>query len=444
MRSLRARLLLVTSVLLAGALAVVGVILDESVRAALDEEQRELLDSKIIMLLAVAEPSSEQSLKFPPDLPEQRFNNPGSGLYGKVRDRSGAFLWRSESALGLSFDPDTPLPAPGEQVFVRQQTSNGDQLLTLTLGVVWAFDDGTERYFALSAAESERAIIAPLARFRGQMFAAFALVAITLLVGMGLVLSWLLRPLGQIAGEIAAVESGHRETLSEEYPSELSGVARNLNTLMRSEQRRTERYQQTLANLAHSLKTPLAAAQANLGDGQSAQSVQEQLQRMEQIVRYQLARPAIATGRTVGKTRVLVFDEVSQMLGALDKVYRSKSVRGEIDMPSDVMFHGDKGDLVEMLGNLLDNAYKWCRQRVMIVGSENNGLHLVIEDDGPGVPAEAVAAALRRGTRLDETVPGSGIGLAVVAELVKQYEGKLEIRRSELGGAAVHLYFPRT
>ena len=429
MRSLRARLLLVTSVLLAGALAIVGVILDESVRAALDEEQRELLDSKIIMLLAVAEPSQEQSLTFPPDLPEQRFNTPGSGLYAKVRDRSGAFLWRSESALGLTFDPDTPLPAPGEQVYVRQQTSNGDTLLTVTLGVVWTFDDDTERYFALSAAESERAIIAPLERFRGQMFAAFALVAIALLIGMGLVLSWLLRPLGQIAGEISAVESGHRAALSDEYPSELSGVARNLNALMRSEQRRTERYQQTLANL---------------GDDEAAQPVHSQLQRMEQIVRYQLSRSAITTGRTVGKTRVPVFDEVSQMLGALDKVYRSKNVRGEIEMPADLVFQGDKGDLVEILGNLLDNAYKWCRQRVLIVGLEDAGLNLVIEDDGPGVPADAVAAALRRGTRLDETVPGSGIGLAVVAELVAQYGGKLEIRRSDLGGAAVHLNFPRS
>ncbi|MEL6300363.1 MAG: ATP-binding protein [Pseudomonadota bacterium] len=446
MRSLRARLLLITSLLLAGALAVVGAILDSSVRAALDEEQRELLDSQIITLLAVAEPDEGERLRLPYDLPDQRFNTPDSGFYAKVRDRSGAFLWRSVSAVDLTFTPDTPLPAPGERVFARSVTSTGDMLLTLTLGIIWTFEDGSERYFALSAAESERAIIGPLKKFRGRMFAVFALVAGVLLVGMGLVLSWLLRPLGQIAAEIADLETGVRTSLSDHYPSELSGVARNLNTLMKSEQRRTSRYQQTLANLAHSLKTPLAAAKALLDDGTTKPELQAQMQRMEQIVRYQLARPAIGTGRTVGN-RTLIEPEITQILGALDKVYREKGVYAEIDFEHDMVFPGDRGDLVEMLGNLLDNAYKWTTNRVLVAGRKvthatGSVIELSVEDDGAGFPEEAAAAALKRGTRLDETVPGTGIGLAVVAELVEQYEGKVAIERSRLNGARVVITLP--
>lgn len=442
---------MVTTLLLAGGMAVIGLVLDASVRAALDQEQREFLDSQLITLLAVAEPQDEMQLQLPYDLPEQRFNAPGSGLYAKVRDRDGAFLWRSGSAVGLDFSPDTPLPEPGQREFLRQQTSDGDTLLTLTLGIVWTFDDGRERYFALSAAESEDNIIAPLRRFRGRMFATFALVAGGLLIAMGILLSWLLRPLGRIANEITEVESGSREALSEAYPSELSGVARNLNALMSSEQRRTQRYQQTLSNLAHSLKTPLAAAKALLQSEQhpkgDAEGVQSQLQRMEQIVRYQLARPAIAARRTVGGGKIQVDAELGSMLDALDKVYREKGITAELDFGDDVLFYGDRGDLVEMLGNLLDNAYKWGRSRVLVKGRRvaSKGavrIQLEIEDDGPGMPADEVAAALRRGTRLDESVPGTGIGLAVVAELVSHYEGALGVTRGSLGGASVQIELP--
>lgn len=442
---------MVTTLLLAGGMAVIGLVLDASVRAALDQEQREFLDSQLITLLAVAEPEDEMQLQLPYDLPEQRFNAPGSGLYAKVRDRDGAFLWRSGSAVGLDFSPDTPLPEPGQREFLRQQTNDGDTLLTLTLGIVWTFDDGRERYFALSAAESEDNIIAPLRRFRGRMFATFALVAGGLLLAMGISLSWLLRPLGRIANEITEVESGSREALSETYPSELSGVARNLNALMSSEQRRTQRYQQTLSNLAHSLKTPLAAAQTLLRSEQhpegDAEGMQSQLKRMEQIVRYQLARPAIAARRTVGGGKIQVDAELGPMLDALDKVYREKGITAELDFGADVLFYGDRGDLVEMLGNLLDNAYKWGRSRVLVKGRRvaSEGavrIRLEVEDDGPGMPADEVAVALHRGTRLDESVPGTGIGLAVVAELVGHYEGTLGITRSALGGASVQIELP--
>ncbi|MEL6214215.1 MAG: ATP-binding protein [Pseudomonadota bacterium] len=215
---------------------------------------------------------------------------------------------------------------------------------------------------------------------------------------------------------------------------------------MKSEQRRTSRYQQTLANLAHSLKTPLAAAKALLDDGTTKPELQAQMQRMEQIVRYQLARPAIGTGRTVGN-RTLIEPEITQILGALDKVYREKGVYAEIDFEHDMVFPGDRGDLVEMLGNLLDNAYKWTTHRVLVAGRKvahatGSVIELSVEDDGAGFPEEAAAAALKRGTRLDETVPGTGIGLAVVAELVEQYEGKVAIERSRPNGARVVITLP--
>ena len=449
MTSLRARLLLVASVLLAAGLGVVGALVGASVRAALDQAQRERLDSQIITLLAVAEPGAARNLQFPIDMPEERLNRPDSGLYAKVRDRSGEFLWRSHSALGVSFEPDTPLPSPGQQVFAAQRTGDGVELLTLTLGVVWEFAPGDERYFALSVAEDRAVVLRQAQRFRGRMVLAFVVLAALLVIAMAFLLSWLLRPLGQVAREIRAVETGERDGLSQRYPDELSGVARSLNALLDSEQRRIERYRQTLANLAHSLKTPLAAARTLLREGADREALERQLTRMDDIVRYQLSRPAAAGGRMVGRGSVPVLPEVQSLLNGLDKVYRDKGVRAELEIAPDVDFPGDRGDLVELLGNVLDNAYKWARQRVLISAAAvppgpagRSGVRLEIEDDGPGMPVDQIEAALTRGTRLDESVAGSGIGLAVVADLMAAYGGSVRIDTGRLGGARVMLDLP--
>ncbi|MEL7374969.1 MAG: hypothetical protein AAGJ36_10985, partial [Pseudomonadota bacterium] len=298
MRSLRLRLLAWTSLLLAASFALLGAVIDSGFEAALEQAQRDLLDSQIITLLAVSEPGEGESLALPYDMPEVRLNAPGSGLYASIRDDTGATQWQSASAVGLDIEPAAPLPEAGQRLVTVQDTSTGERLQAMTLGIVWQFDDTRSRYFALTVAESRASIEAQLKSFRGQLYMAFAAIAVVLLIAMAALLSWLLRPLGQIAREIRAVEAGERGSLSADYPSELTGVARNLNRLVDSETRRTTRYQQTLSNLAHSLKTPLAAAQSLLGErGDNGDPVAEQLTRMQDIVRYQLARPAAAGGQ---------------------------------------------------------------------------------------------------------------------------------------------------
>ncbi|MEL6198618.1 MAG: ATP-binding protein [Pseudomonadota bacterium] len=442
MRSLRLRLLAWTSLLLAASFALLGAVIDSGFEAALEQAQRDLLDSQIITLLAVSEPGEGESLALPYDMPEVRLNAPGSGLYASIRDDTGATQWQSASAVGLDIEPATPLPEAGQRLVTVQETSTGERLQAMTLGIVWQFDDTRSRYFALTVAESRASIEAQLKSFRGQLYMAFAAIAVVLLIAMAALLSWLLRPLGQIAREIRAVEAGERGSLSADYPSELTGVARNLNRLVDSETRRTTRYQQTLSNLAHSLKTPLAAAQSLLGErGDNEGSVAEQLTRMQDIVRYQLARPAAAGGQLTGRGAVAILPELHALLDGLDKVYREKGVSAELDVSEGLSFEGDRGDLVEIVGNLLDNAYKWCERRVLLEArGEQAVLTIRIEDDGPGI--DDVAGALERGTRLDETTPGTGIGLAVANELVAVYEGELHIDRGPLGGARLTLKLP--
>jgi two-component system sensor histidine kinase PhoQ len=257
----------------------------------------------------------------------------------------------------------------------------------------------------------------------------------------------LLRPLRQIESEISEVEEGRRQTLSDDYPTELTSVARNMNLLIGSERARAERYRNTLDNLAHSLKTPLAAIRTVLSERKSDQMterVETQIERMDDIVRYQLRKPATIHTETVGVASFPVSRELSRLVEGLSKVYKEKNPKIELDVTEGIRFHGETGDFLEVAGNLLDNACKWCKRRVRLTirpftegNIESGGMKMIVEDDGPGIPAEAADALMQRGTRLDETAPGHGIGLAVVKDIAASYGGDVRISDSDLGGANI-------
>jgi two-component system sensor histidine kinase PhoQ len=263
----------------------------------------------------------------------------------------------------------------------------------------------------------------------------------------------LLRPLRQIEKEIGEIEEGKRASLSEKFPTELSGVARNMNLLIDNERARSDRYRHTLGNLAHSLKTPLAAMRALTSDIGSSEALQgrfnEQIERMDEIVRYQLRKPAASAADNLILGPVPVAEEVERLVSGLRKVYHDKRPVIDADVAPDIRFRGDTGDFLELAGNLLDNACKWCEGRVSITVRHSatardgrGGMRLIVDDDGPGIPEEAAEALLERGMRLDEATPGHGIGLAIVRDLAKSYGGTLTIGRSALGGAMITVDIP--
>jgi two-component system sensor histidine kinase PhoQ len=162
---------------------------------------------------------------------------------------------------------------------------------------------------------------------------------------------------------------------------------------------------------------------------------------MNDIVRYQLRKPATIHTETLGVAAVPVKDELARLVEGLSKVYRDKSPRFKLDVTEGIRFPGESGDFLEVAGNLLDNACKWCKQRVKLtirpLQQDNGGMRLTVEDDGPGIPEEAADALLQRGMRLDESAPGHGIGLAVVKDIAASYGGDVTIADSNLGGAAI-------
>ena len=224
------------------------------------------------------------------------------------------------------------------------------------------------------------------------------------------------------------------------------GLTDNLNRLVQSERKQRERYRQRLGDLAHSLKTPLAVLQnaANQSGGEQniSQLVTEQSQRMDQIVRYQLQR-AVISQQITGVVRIPLLEHVNQVKQALDKVYQAKAVRCEILVDESIRFQGDQGDLMELLGNLIDNAYKYGAGEVRISASETpEALTIVVEDNGGGIPEAQQQSIHQRGTRLDSQEQGQGIGLAVVSDIVAGYKGELVIDDSDLLGARFTLIFP--
>ena len=271
-----------------------------------------------------------------------------------------------------------------------------------------------------------------------------------MLVVLSGLLTFVLLPLKRLERQVREVEAGERVKLTGRYPSEIVGLADNLNTLIDTERRRLTRYRNTLDDLAHSLKTPLAAMRTLLAEqrARAAEPTQEalnrELERMDQRVSYQLRR-ARATGATgLGTEPVVVAPVVEDLKQTLDKVYRDKRVACTVDVAPGAVFRGDPGDLTEILGNLMDNGYKYCKSRVRVTARSNSErLVIAVGDDGRGITAEEATTLFRRGQRADESVPGQGIGLAVVRETVELYRGTLDVGRSELGGAELRVELAR-
>jgi two-component system sensor histidine kinase PhoQ len=241
--------------------------------------------------------------------------------------------------------------------------------------------------------------------------------------------------------------------MSERHPRELEPLTDSINAFIESERENLERQRNTLADLAHSLKTPLAVLRTQLDSGAQDQDLRQefdvQLRRMNNLVSYQLARAA-SSGHKLFSAPLPIESNAEEIVRGLEKVYAGKGVLCEFDIDEGARFHGEPGDLQELLGNLLENAFKWARSRVLLTiragataPNRRPGLLIAVDDDGPGIRPEQVAVVLQRGVRGDERVQGHGIGLAIVQDIVRSYRGELEVVTSpELGGARFEVQLP--
>lgn len=452
MISINSRMLIAAGIVLASFLGITGMTLERSFINSAEEAMKERLRAHLTALIASADIREGGTLQLVYALPEARFFSEGSGLYAKILGNNGKPVWSSPS-LGTMTIPVYSGLERGESLYEHLKTSEGGQVLAYSLGVTWGESEKFKGGYTFAVAESLDRMNQQVSEFRNNLWGWLAGVTFVLLVMLALILRWGLAPLRRVAEDLREIEAGRHLELIGRYPKELCGLTDNLNALIRTNREHEERYQASLGDLAHSLKTPLAVLRGmiemhNLPLSGVRATVEEQVQRMDQIVQYQLQRAA-ASGRTALMAPLDVAAVTGRVLNALHKVYADKEIRSSMDLQPSLEFHYNEGDLMELLGNVIDNAFKWAAAQVVVnirkvPGGLPQGDALLIEvlDDGPGIDEGKISTVLARGGRLDTQMSGHGLGLALVRDIVDLYHGRLEIGRAELGGAQVRILLP--
>lgn len=443
MRSVSQRLLIFLTLLLLLFFGVMIAVLEARFRNLAERSQRDLLEVQMLALIHSVDIGEDGQVVSDLAESEARLGVPGSGLYAAIS--AGQYtLWRSPSAAGHVADFGPHLE-PGQNAFHTLEGLGGQRLAALSRGRLWE-DVGR---LTLTVATDMNTYEGELALFRRGLMGGFVVVAALLLLAMAVLLRWALAPLRRLASQIHAVERGERERLDEKWPAELTGVVANLNTLLTAERMRISRYRDMLGNLAHSLKTPLAVLRASFTPGSAgASQVNAQVDRMSAIVEHQLRRAATSGGASVGKQAVPLLPIAQDLRSAMLKAHGRKDFALELAVPEGLLFMGDRDDLTEALGNLMDNAAKWCRSQVRVRASFQSAagasqkLHIIVDDDGPGIAEADRARVIERGARADEQTPGHGLGLAMVREMAVLYGGRIDLGESPLGGARVQLWLP--
>lgn len=443
--SLQNRQLLAASIMLAVFLGFTGFALDKAFQSSAETAERGKLEGEIYVLLGAAELNQDGRLVMSKELAEPRFSQPESGLVAQIIDIDNRMVWQSRSSLGLKLPQFEGLVV--DKSSFNNFLVNNEKWFGYAYGVAWIDEEDNEHRYSFRVLENREIYDQQLALFRHTLISWLAAAALLLLLVQVIVLRWSLSPLRRIEEELHEVERAEREQLTEDYPRELNGLASGLNLLLNNERRHLQRYRNSLADLAHSMKTPLAVLRgvAESGDtpDETRQLIDKEVGRMDNIVEYQLQKAA-AAGRLSLTEGIAILPLTNRLLESLRKVYRDKSISYQVEVDEAAVFMGEAGDLMELVGNLLDNASKWCESKVSINVMQLNPdaaakFHhsISIEDDGPGIAEEQAELLLQRGERGDTQVPGHGIGLAVVREIVSAYGGSLKITRSEMGGAKV-------
>ena len=458
---LQSRLLILTLLVLTFSLGLTGAVLDASFRASNTASAEQQLELVIYSVMGAVE-EAEDGLFLPDDATLGVLSQPESGRYALVQTTDGDALWMSRSAR-LSDVEFTSLPgspgsgdsgpvrlAPGDFRFVDGRDQGLDTFF-LSYAVIWE-DRGEEVELLFRAAADSGPFELQVNEFRRSLLVGMLAVALLMVLVQIVAVRVGLRPVRVMADEVADLEAGKRQSLSGDYPHELTGLAGNLDRFIEHETASRARHRNALDDLAHSLKTPLAVIRNALRDAASLDRslLNDQLDRMETTVAHQLSR-AVSSGPVVVGHLVPIRGVCERLSKALRTAYRDKDLRVDITGSQELKFRGDERDLMEMLGNLLENAFKYTNQRVQVRVVEPDAdratglakaVLIVLDDDGPGIAADQQAQVLSRGGRGDTATQGQGIGLSVVVELVSLYGGELTLGESPLGGARVEVLLP--
>lgn len=443
--SLRLRLILGTSVLAVLFMPALLPALRVAFVIALEQSIEKRLAADGAALVSAARSENGQ-LQMPDQLPDEEFENLEATLLGMIYDRAGALVWHLSSVVQQNLNYIPRYDGRGHE-FLRVRNAAGEEFFIYDVEVDLLRGQSAAFSIITLQPASEYQLLYNRFNNQLQLWAGRRLASVC---GTALVRPDLgFRSLRGLSAEVDQVEAGGRDSLSEQHPRELLRLIRSLNRLLDSERQQSERYRHSLYDLAHSLKTPLAVLQSvseviasQPHSREQAQVLQSQVERMNQQIGYQLQRASLRKSGLM-RHRVMLVPLLDTLIGALDKVCRDKQVQLSRDFPPQLWGPMEQGALLELLGNLLENAYRLCLGQVRISAElQGHIFELRVEDDGPGVPSDQRERILQRGERLDTQHPGQGIGTAVVKDIIESYSGELLLEDSALGGACfrVRLY----
>ena len=447
-KALTLRLLILATLWSLIVLVVAGVALTAAYRETAEADFAKRLESSLLNLVATTDFKPDATVVAFPALADPQYRSVLSGWYWQIeRTASGDVIARSPSLAGETLVMPDTRDVPLDPEYRRRAVigaPRGERVSAVEQRIVAGTQD-IDITFILTGSRAD--LEAGIAGFRSQivfylsLFGA-GLVAITMALA-----AFAMRPLRRIRSALQDVVTGDRDRLEGDFPTEIAPLVSEINTLIAANRRTVERARTHAGNLAHALKTPISVLrnEAVGKKGALADQVREQAANMERQVAYHLDRARMAANSRVIGVATPVRPTLESLKRAMDRIHADRAIAFKIKCPAALRFRGEKQDLEEMLGNLIDNAHKWARKRVNAkVIAERGASHfiLAIDDDGPGIPADQREHVFQRGNRLDEATPGSGLGLAIVEELVTLYGGNLVLLDSPLGGLRVRLRLP--
>ncbi|REL26286.1 GHKL domain-containing protein [Thalassotalea euphylliae] len=450
--SLKSRLVISAMVMLFVLLPAIGLTLDNAFGKHLLKAVEQELTAHSYSILAETD-YIDGELLTPTNFLESQFNVIDSGLYALITElnstveietlsaaqaeEQSGLIWHSDSALNITAINSLHYPPQGERTFYLVNFA-GQAMFVSSFSVNFA-DLDQDMPVTLHIAKSQQDFMAAQKAFRQQLLVWLVIIAVVFAAIMWWWLSWTLKPLKQLTTELKTIEQGDSESVAGQYPMEVQPAINQLNNLLSNEQTQRLRYRNALANLAHSLKTPLATITS--AEAVSFE-VQQEVNKINQIVEHQLKR-AQSAGQSAWRLSVDIKPCVEKLLAAMAKIYRDKAIATSVNIPEHAKFKGDGADLMEILGNLIDNAFKAAKSQVAVtVICRSSEVIMQIADDGVGISADERDSIMQRGVRVDTYEQGHGIGLAIVRDLVTSYQGEVHIKQDhKLGGALFELLF---
>ncbi len=399
------------------------------------------LENHFTQLVASVHVDEFGTLKARSTLSDPRFQKPYGGLYWQINE-VGKPPMRSRSL----FDDSLPVPTVSKTTTELKDVVHviegpeSAKLFALEKIIVIPNTDGSERQLNITMAVDRNDIDSTVKSFGYDLIFGLGLLYAALLAGSLLQIFIGLRPLEALRKNIEKIRFGTTQNIVGTFPSEVEPLVTEVNALISDRENQLLRARQRASNLAHGLKTPLTIMSAVADSieasklNREAQDIRDSADQMRQLVERELARARMASGHAVQLTAVAPI--VTRMMNALKKTSANEALLWHSAIPADATMAMEADDLLECVGNLLENARKWAKTQVYVSWRDDA---LKIEDDGPGVPVDKIASILERGVRLDETVAGSGLGLGIVADLVDIYGLEIKLSRSSLGGLSVSI-----